>query len=154
MISIVLCSKWLTHSFASVILLLILCSVLFISASLFLNSSKSLVNTSWIFSILFPDPGSSSLSLSSLFWKVAYLYFCLVQVAQSCLTLWDPMDCNSPGSSFHGILQARILEWVASHSLLQGIFSTQDWTQVSCIAGGFFTGWARREALRYQGNQC
>ena len=34
-------------------------------------------------------------------------------VAQSCLTLYDPMDCSLPGSSVHGILQARILEWVA-----------------------------------------
>ena len=34
-------------------------------------------------------------------------------VAQSCLTLYDPMDCGPPGSSVHGILQARILEWVA-----------------------------------------
>ena len=32
---------------------------------------------------------------------------------KSCLTLWDPMDCSLPGSSIHGILQARILEWVA-----------------------------------------
>ena len=37
----------------------------------------------------------------------------LFSVAQSCLTLWDPMDCSLPGSSVHGILQARILEWVA-----------------------------------------
>ena len=36
-----------------------------------------------------------------------------VLVAQSCLTLYDPMDCGLPGSSVHGILQARILEWVA-----------------------------------------
>ena len=34
-------------------------------------------------------------------------------VAQSCLTLCDPMDCNLPGSSIQGILQAKILEWVA-----------------------------------------
>ena len=34
-------------------------------------------------------------------------------VAQSCLILWDPMHCSLPGSSVHGILQARILEWVA-----------------------------------------
>ena len=34
-------------------------------------------------------------------------------VTQSCLTLCDPMDCNPPGSSVHGILQARILDWVA-----------------------------------------
>ena len=39
--------------------------------------------------------------------------------------LCSPMGCNPPGSSVHGILQARILEWVATHSLLQGIFPTQ-----------------------------
>ena len=37
-------------------------------------------------------------------------------VAQSCLTLCDPMDCSAPGSSVHGILQGRILEWVAMPS--------------------------------------
>ena len=35
------------------------------------------------------------------------------EVTQSCLTLCDPVDCSPPGSSVHGILQARILEWVA-----------------------------------------
>ena len=35
------------------------------------------------------------------------------EVAQSCLTLGDPMDCSPPGSSIHGIFQARVLEWVA-----------------------------------------
>ena len=35
------------------------------------------------------------------------------EVAQSCLTLRDPMDCSLPGSSVHGIFQARVLEWVA-----------------------------------------
>ena len=35
------------------------------------------------------------------------------EVAQLCLTLWDPMDCSPPGSSAHGIFQARVLEWVA-----------------------------------------
>ena len=43
--------------------------------------------------------------------------------AKSCLTLCDPTDCSPPGSSLHGIFQARILEWVAI--LLQGIFLTQ-----------------------------
>ena len=43
---------------------------------------------------------------------------------QSCLTLCDPMDCSPPGSSVHGILQARILEW-GSHSVLKGIFPIQ-----------------------------
>ena len=36
-----------------------------------------------------------------------------VLVTQSCPTLWDSMDCSPPGSSVHGIFQARILEWVA-----------------------------------------
>ena len=49
-----------------------------------------------------------------------------VLIAQSCPTLCDPMDCSPPGSSVHGILQARILEWVAV-SLLQGTFLTQRW---------------------------
>ena len=35
------------------------------------------------------------------------------EVAQSCPTLCDPMDCSLPGSSIHGIFQARVLEWVA-----------------------------------------
>ena len=44
----------------------------------------------------------------------AYIYiYKKVLFAQLCLTLCDPMDCSPPGSSVHGILQARILEWVA-----------------------------------------
>ena len=46
------------------------------------------------------------------------------EVTQSCLTLSDPMDCSLPGSSVHGIFQARVLEWVAiafSFSLLMGV---------------------------------
>ena len=39
--------------------------------------------------------------------------FVPARLLQACLTLCDPMDCASPGSSVHGILQARILEWVA-----------------------------------------
>ena len=57
----------------------------------------------------------------------------------------DPVDCSLPGSSVHGILQARILEWVAipfSRSSLP-----RDWTWVSCTTGRFFTIWATREAL-------
>ena len=47
-------------------------------------------------------------------------------VIQACLALCDPMDCSPPGSSVHGILQARILEWDC-HALLQGILPTQGW---------------------------
>ena len=46
-------------------------------------------------------------------------------VSQSCPTLCDPVDCSLPGFSVHEILQARILEWVAMHALLFGIFLTQ-----------------------------
>ena len=45
-------------------------------------------------------------------------------IAQSCQTICDPMDCNPPGSSVHGILQARILEWVVI-PFFRGIFLTQ-----------------------------
>ena len=61
-----------------------------------------------------------------------------VLVAQSCLTLCNPMDWSPPGSSVHGILQARILEWVAI-PFSRGSSWSRDWTQVSCIAGRFFT---------------
>ena len=60
--------------------------------------------------------------------------------AQSCLTLCDPMDYT-----VHGILHARILEWVAFPSS-RGSSQPRDRTQVSCIAGRFFTSWATREA--------
>ena len=49
----------------------------------------------------------------------------LYLVTQSCPTLFDPVDCSLPGSSVYGILQARILEWVAIF-LLQRIFLTQE----------------------------
>ena len=42
-----------------------------------------------------------------------YICVCECEVAQSCPTLCDPVDCSPPGSSVHGILQARILEWFA-----------------------------------------
>ena len=61
-----------------------------------------------------------------------------VLVNQSCPTLWDPMDCSSPGFSIHGILQARVLEWVAI-SFSRGSSWPRDQTRFSCIAGRFFT---------------
>ena len=45
---------------------------------------------------------------------MTYMHACMpAKSRQSCPTLWDPMDSSPPGSSVHGILQARILEWVA-----------------------------------------
>ena len=63
-----------------------------------------------------------------------------VKVAQSCPTLCEPMDYT-----VHGILQARILEWVA-FPFSRGSSQPRDQTQVSHIAGGFFTSWPTREA--------
>ena len=59
------------------------------------------------------------------------------EVTQSCPTLCNPMDCSWPGSSVRGILQARILEWVAMPSSRE---SSQpgDQTQVSCTAGRLY----------------
>ena len=56
------------------------------------------------------------------------------EVTQSCPTLSDPMDCSLLGFSLHGILQARILEWVAI-SFSRGASQPRDQTWVSCIAG-------------------
>ena len=61
-----------------------------------------------------------------------------VKVTQLCLTLCNPMDCSLPGASVRGILQARILEWVAI-PFSGGSSQPRDWTQVSHIAGEFFT---------------
>ena len=58
------------------------------------------------------------------------------------------MDCSPPGSSVHGNFQARILEWVVI-SFSRASSQPRDQTQVSHIAGGFFTDWAAREALCY-----
>ena len=69
-------------------------------------------------------------------------------VAQSCLTFCDLMDCSPPGFSVHGILQARILEWVAIY-FSKGSSRPKDWTWTSCIAGRFFTIWATRETLNF-----
>ena len=73
---------------------------------------------------------------------------CAVQclVAHSCPTLCHLMDYSPPGSSIHGILQATILEWLAI-PFSRGSSQLRDQTQVSCIAGRFFTVWATREAL-------
>ena len=67
------------------------------------------------------------------------LYITAVTVAQSCPTL-----CKSIDYTVRGTLQVRILEWVAI-SFSRGSFQSRDRTQVSHIAGGFFTNWAIRE---------
>ena len=95
--------------------------------------------------------------LSSSFWLLKnltpksppfffFFYFFLLcaqgkwKVTWACPSLCDPMDYT-----VHGILQARILEWVA-FSFFRGPSQPRDWTQVSHIVGRFFTSWATREA--------
>ena len=58
------------------------------------------------------------------------------------------MDCSPPGSSVPGDSPGKNTG-VGYHALLQGIFQPRDQTQVSCIAGEFFTAWATREAQEY-----
>ena len=76
-----------------------------------------------------PNPGIEPVSLKSPaltggFFTTSATWDSQVLVTQSCPTLFDPMDCSPPGSSVCGILQARTLEWVGCHFLLQGIFLT------------------------------
>ena len=77
------------------------------------------------------------------------------EVAQQCPTLWDPKDCSLPGSSSHGIFQARILEWIAI-SFSRRSSQPRDWTQVSHIVGQCFTIWATREVCEtyWKGIKC
>ena len=145
-------------------------------------SSLLVFTESLIFFLLNPRRAlSGSLSLvcsgdTMAFWACCFikLLCVLCLVTQSCPTLCDPMDCNPPGFSVHGILQAGILESVAMPSsrgsclprdslpseppgkpknsrvgglsLLQGSSRPRNRTENSCIAGGFFTKWATREA--------
>ena len=64
-------------------------------------------------------------------WSILNVWLC-ASVCLLCLTLCDPMDCSLPGSSVHGIVWARLLEWLAtSHS--RGSSRPRDWDDVSCI---------------------
>ena len=65
------------------------------------------------------------------------------EIAQSCLTLCDPMDCSLPGSSIHGIFQARILGWAAI-SFSRRSSRPRGWTWVSRIVGRRIAIWATR----------
>ena len=94
--------------------------------------------------------------LNSIVWSVwVHLYMCFSKyilcccclVIQLCPTLYDPMGCSPPGSSVHGILQARILEWVPFPS--PGSSQPRDWTcifYVSCFRRQILYHWATSEA--------
>ena len=105
---------------------------------------------------LFPWPGITRDHIQTpLHWEYSTLatgpamYWLL-----NCVWLCNPMDGSLPGSSAHGILQERILEWVAI-LFSRGSSQPRDQTWVSCIAGRFFTTWATREAhLDYPHTKC
>ena len=95
---------------------------------------------------MFQNPINKSLSISKIFFLLKWNYQALIQNHLILLENCDPM-----GYTVHGILQARILEWVA-FPFYRGFSQFRDWTQVSLIAGGFFTSWATREALPASGS--
>ena len=101
----------------------------------FYSTSPSLIFVQQILRKIFavPDPGLTTYDDNNLR-KVK------VKITQSCLTLCNPLDCT-----VHGILQARIQEWVA-FPFSRGSSQHRDQTVVSCIAGRLFTNWAIREA--------
>ena len=80
--------------------------------------------------------------------------WCNCLVTKPCSTLCDPVDCSTPGSSVHGISQARILQWFAI-SFSRGSSQPRDGTCVSYIAGTFLRcrrilyHWITRKALYY-----
>ena len=120
------------------------------------------MNSCWLLFFLLLEFGNSPLGPSSLFFctyfptdtkYVLHVSFLLLnlflqmcvctKLLQSCLTLCDPTDCSPPGSSVHGILQARIVEWAAI-PFCRGSSQPRDQTHVSCTEGRFFTIWASR----------
>ena len=73
---------------------------------------------------------------------------CSCLVAQLCPSLCNPKDCSPPGFSIHGILQARILKWVAI-SFSRGSSCPRDRTHISCLSRQTLSHWASREVQAY-----
>ena len=73
------------------------------------------------------------------------IFVLVCSVAQLCPTLCYPMNCSPPGSSVHGLLQARILEWVAISSFRESS-PPSDQTSISCMGRQVFYHWTTREA--------
>ena len=102
---------------------------------------------------MFKKNGTFYLVVNYTFWIVSAcvhvsVWMCKVKWSNSHSVVFDslwPVDYSLQGSSVNGILQARILQWVAI-PFPRGSSQSRDQTQVSCIAGRFFTVWATREA--------
>ena len=90
-----------------------------------------------------------SLDVLKMLWDTLKLKWS--DVAQSCPTLCNPMDCSRSGSSIHRIFQARVLEWIAI-SFSRGSSRPRNQTQVSHIAGRRFTVWCWQKN-RYKNQQ-
>ena len=82
-----------------------------------------------------------------LWWNWRICCAALGLVAQSCLTLCNPIDCSPSGSSVHGDSPGKNTEWADMPSS-RGSSQSRDWTQVSRIAGRFFIVWASREGTK------
>ena len=107
---------------------------------------REIINTCIVFFCLF-----LSLILIPSLWEyiiVVCVCVCVCECvcAQSCLTLCNPMDYSLPGSSVHGILQARMLEWVAI-SFVRVSSQPSNWTLVSCVGRQILYHWATWEVL-------
>ena len=103
----------------------------------------SLINIYYELEIL-PLPGLSK-ALRTLSFHLSLKYVCMLSYWVVSLSVCDPVDSSPPGSSVHGIILARILEWVAI-SFSRRSSWPRDWTQTSCAAGRFFTIWATKQA--------
>ena len=105
---------------------ILLCSVFFIVqlSHPYMTTGKTTALTRWTFG----DP-------------ILYVCCCCCLVTKSCPTLRDPMNCSLPGSSIHGISQARILEWVAIF-FSRGSSWPRDWIHISCFGRQNLYHWA------------
>ena len=118
------------------------------------ESPKALMYYSWVFHSLRPKESHCPLWSTFFFFfkmncgfRFCFFNFCACSVAQLCPTLCNSMDCNPPGSSVHGISQARILEGAAISSCRWSSWP-RDQTRaycISCFAGRFFTTRATRQ---------
>ena len=104
--------------------------------SVFLFMFPILVNGNWLIYFVVKPYKIYKVEIEVVFMKY---WFC--EVTQTCPTLCDPMDCNLPGSSIHGIFQARILERGAI-SFSKGSSRPRDRSRVSRLVGRRFTVWA------------
>ena len=110
---------------------------------MFFWNSLAFLMIRWMLAIwsLVPLPFQNPAWTSGSSWFKYYWSLSESEVAQSCPTLCDPVDCSLPGPSVHGIFQGRILEWVAIFFSRRSSWP-RDWTQVSLIVGRHFTIWA------------